>query len=115
MRDEAAPSVVPSFDMTVHIVLNDFGQLGRSYLETDEENATFDMVVQWMLQGQFSRPLRVVAFNTAEGWSRDVSEDVAWEILRRASSECRSLPDATHDFAVFHVGENEVLRALNAV
>ena len=115
MRDEAAPSVVPSLDVTVHIVLNDFGQLGRSYLETDQENATFETVVEWMLQGQFSRPLRVVAFNTAEGWSRDVSEDVAWEVLHRASAECRTLPEAIHDFAVFHIGENKVLRALNAV
>jgi hypothetical protein len=26
----------------------------------------------------------VVAFNTAEGWSRDVSEDIAGEVLEQA-------------------------------
>ena len=26
--------------------------------------------------GQYSTPVRVVAFNTAEGWSRDVTEDI---------------------------------------
>jgi hypothetical protein len=29
-------------------------------------------------------PERVVAFNTAEGWSRHVSEDIAGEVLDRA-------------------------------
>ena len=114
MSSEYAPSVVPSFDVTVHLVLNDFGKLGRSYLETDEELADAT-VVDFMLQGQYSKPVRVVAFNTSEGWSRDVSEDVAWEVLRRASSECRKLPDATYDFVVFHAGEKEVLKAENGL
>jgi hypothetical protein len=34
--------------------------------------------------GQYSDALRVVAFNTAEGWSRDVSEDIAAEVLEEA-------------------------------
>jgi hypothetical protein len=33
-----------------------------------------------MLAGEDTRPLRVVAFNTAEGWSRDVWEKLAWAI-----------------------------------
>ena len=37
---DASPSLVPSFDVTVYLVLDDFGKLGRSYLETDEENPT---------------------------------------------------------------------------
>ena len=27
--------------------------------------------------GEYSNPVRVVAFNTAEGWSRDVTEDIS--------------------------------------
>ena len=34
--------------------------------------------------GQYGNAVRVVAFNTAEGWSWDVSEDIVREILRRA-------------------------------
>ena len=30
--------------------------------------------------GQYSCPLRVVAFNAAEGWARDVTEDIAWAV-----------------------------------
>jgi hypothetical protein len=70
--------------VTVHIVLDDFGRLGRAYRETDEARADLDSVIDDLLTGQFNKPLRVVAFNTAEGWARDVSEDVAWEVVKRA-------------------------------
>ena len=30
----------PAFDVTVYIVLNDFGPLGRAYVETDEARRT---------------------------------------------------------------------------
>ena len=111
-REEQTPSLVPEFDTTVHLVLNDFGKLGRSYLETDEEQADLEAIIRNLLVGEYSRPKRVVAFNTAEGWARDVSEDVAWEVLRRAE-QGTPLPDATHDFVVFHAGERAALRAEN--
>jgi hypothetical protein len=40
-------------------------------------------VITDLITGQYDRPVRVVAFNTAEGWSADVSEDVAREVMRR--------------------------------
>jgi hypothetical protein len=106
----STPRLVPEFDLAVHIVLDDFGTAGRVHRETDEERARLETVVDDFLSGQFNRPLRVVAFNTAEGWSRDVSEDVAWEVLRRATEEGRTLPASTHSFVEFHVGEDETLR-----
>ena len=39
---------------------------------------------------EYSHPVRVVAFNTAEGWSRDVTEDIARAVLVKAC-ERRSL------------------------
>jgi hypothetical protein len=95
----------------VHIVLDDFGKSGRVYRETDEEEASLDTVVDDLLTGQFNRPLRIIAFNTAEGWSRDVSEDVAWEVLKRAEKESKLLGPGTRDFVEFQVGEHEVLLA----
>ena len=79
----ATPGLVPHFDITVHIVLDDFGKAGRAYRETDEEDTNLGSVVDDLLTGQYNNPVRVVAFNTSEGWSRDVSEDVAREVLRR--------------------------------
>jgi hypothetical protein len=106
------PTLVPEFDTTVHLVLNDFGKLGRSYLETDEERVDLETIIHNLVVGEYSNPKRVVAFNTAEGWARDVSEDVAWEILKRAE-QGTPLPQATHDFVTFHAGERAALRAEN--
>ena len=55
------------------------------YRETDEV-VEVEEVIQDMLTGQFNKPVRVVAFNTTEGWARDVSEDIAWEVLKRVAS-----------------------------
>ena len=66
--------LVPDGDVTVHIVLNDFGNLGRAYVETDEAAADEATIVDNILSSQYSHPLRVVAFNTAEGWARNVTE-----------------------------------------
>jgi hypothetical protein len=57
-------------------VLDDFGILGRAWPEADEEHTDREAVVRSLFEGQYSRPVRVVAFNTAEGWSRDVSEEI---------------------------------------
>ena len=111
-HQDTTPSLVPEFDITVHLVLNDFGKLGRSYLETDEEQADLETIIRNFVVGEYSQPKRVVAFNTSEGWARDVSEDIAWEVLKRAEQGA-PLPQATHDFVAFHVGERAALRAEN--
>ena len=80
---------VEASDVTVHIVLNDFGDLGRAFVETDEAEADEATIIDNILSGQYSCPLRVVAFNTAEGWSRDVTEDIAVAVMNRANSEDR--------------------------
>jgi hypothetical protein len=74
----------PFEDVTVYLVLNDHGQFGIAYDETDPAEADRETIIRNFLTGQYSNALRVVAFNTAEGWSRDVSEDIAGEVLERA-------------------------------
>jgi hypothetical protein len=83
------PPLAPKLngDATVYIVLSDFGSLGRAYVETDEAAASESGVVSNITSGQYSNPIRVVAFNTAEGWSRDVTEDIAQALLERDASE----------------------------
>jgi hypothetical protein len=56
----------------VYLVLNDFGRYGRAYSETSEERADLETTITDLITGQYDRPVRVVAFNTAEGWSADV-------------------------------------------
>jgi hypothetical protein len=85
-------------DATVYIVLNDFGSLGRAYCETDEAEADQATIIENILTGQYSHPLRVVAFNTAEGWARDVTEDIARAVLKRADSDHRSIGPVAQEF-----------------
>jgi hypothetical protein len=64
---------------TPYIVVEDFSDLGRAFRETDLAEADLATIVHNMISGGVQGPLRVVAFNTAEGWSRDVSEEIACE------------------------------------
>jgi hypothetical protein len=111
----ASSSLVPNFDVTVHIVLDDYGKAGRAYRETDEEDTTIGSVVDDLLSGQFNNPVRVVAFNTSEGWSRDVSEDIAREVLRRVAERGRPLAISSRQFVGAYVDEDELLRAESGV
>jgi hypothetical protein len=73
------PSIVPSgHHPTVYLVINNFRNLGTP--ETDIENTCLETVVGDLMSGQYTDPVGVVAFNTAEGWSAYASEDIAREI-----------------------------------
>ena len=69
--------------MTFYLVLDDFGRLGRAWCETDEAGASRTTLVRNLLEGQYENPARIVAFNTVEGWSRDVTVEIADELRRR--------------------------------
>lgn len=64
-------------------MLDEFGHLGRVWRETDEEGANRASLVRNLLEGQYDYPVRIVAFNTTEGWSRDVTVEIADEVRRR--------------------------------
>lgn len=109
------PSLVPTYGATVHLVLDDLGELGRAYLETDERKADRESIIHGFLAGEYRKPARVVSFNTSEFWSRDISEDIAWDIVNRAVASGARLPDSTHQFVAFYLGDQVALRAENAL
>jgi hypothetical protein len=78
-------------------VLEDFGRLGCSWRETDVNNADRETLIRDLVEGQYRDPVRIVAFNTAEGWSRDVTIDIADE-LRRRYIEFGEVPDSILEF-----------------
>jgi hypothetical protein len=99
------PSIVPGGrDQTVYIVENDFGPLGRAYVETDVDSAGLDEVTGGPVAGEYSKPIRVVAFNTAEGWSRHVSEDIALSIANGAARRGDAAPPYLIDFVEAYLG-----------
>ena len=56
----------------IYLVLDDFGgRLGRAWRETDEEASTREMLIRDLLDGLYHNPACIVAFNAAEGWSRE--------------------------------------------
>lgn len=79
----SSPSIVPRGpDHDIHLVLNRFRN-GPAWCETDEEDTDREALIRDLMEGQYSNPVRIVAFNTAEGWSRDVTDDIADELRQR--------------------------------
>jgi hypothetical protein len=104
-RASWTPSIVPNDnDQTVYLVAEDFGKLGRAWREADYEATDLETVIQDLLSGQYNNPIRVVAFNTEERWSEDVSEDVAYELRRRCDLQARDVPSSIQDFVERHEG-----------
>ena len=100
----AYASLVPSLDADLHFILCDFGRSGLAYVETDPAEADATTVVQNLLHGQYERPLRVIALNADEGWSRDVSEAIAAKVRDVAEHEGRELSSGTLAFIEAHIG-----------
>jgi hypothetical protein len=97
------PLLNPENDVTVYLVAEDFGDLGRAFRETDLAEADHDAIVRNIISGEYRNLLRVVAFNTVEGWSRDVSEDIANEVLDRTNYTDTTLGVGTRRFIDSHV------------
>jgi len=99
-----SPSIVPDTDdRDMYFVLDDFGgRLGRAWPETGEERTNREIVITDLMTGQYSNPVRVVAFNTIEGWSRDVSEEIADELARWYAAQDADIPPSLEDFIERH-------------
>jgi hypothetical protein len=57
--------------------------------ETDEADTERATLIQHLFEGQYTNPVRVVAFTTAEGWSRDATEEIVGELRARRADEGR--------------------------
>jgi hypothetical protein len=107
MMSNWTPSIVPrGDDQNVYLVIDDLGHHGRVWRETDAETSDLETVITDLLDCQYSNPVRVIAFNTSEKWSRDVSEDIAHELRRRSDLQLRELPPCLEEF----VGRHELDR-----
>ena len=97
------PSIVPNgADVAVYLVADDLGRLGRIWSEANYEATDRETVIQDLLAGQYNHPVQVIAFNTAQRWSEDVSEDVALELRRRCDLQMRDVPPAIQGFVARH-------------
>ena len=82
---------------------------GTAFAETDVGEADLETIISDLMSGQYSDPVRVVAFNTAEHWAEDASEDVAREIMRRLDLAGHELPSSIQAFVDSHLGPDRQL------
>ena len=105
-----SPSIVPGNDQKVYLVLDDFGGMGCAWRKTNVQDTDLESVIDDLLEGQYSNPVRIIGFNTAEGWSRDVSEDVAHKLCQRCANQMRDLPVSVQEFVERCTGRTEKSR-----
>jgi len=75
---------------------------GTAWRETDVEETDLETIIKGLLEGQYSNPVRVVGFNTASGWARDISEDVAYELRHRCDLKGTDVPAHLEGFLDRH-------------
>ena len=80
-------------------------------IQTDPAEADASTIVRNLLQGQYGRPLQVLALNTEEGWVRDVSQLIARKLRAVAHREQQELTEGTRAFIEAHTepAEQQVL------
>jgi hypothetical protein len=104
------PSLVPyGADQTVYLVIDRFAGLSTVYRETEVERTDLETIITDLMSGQFNDPIRVIAFNTLEHWSEDVSEYIAFEIQTRCDIDGEDVPESIRDFVDSYVGSDRQL------
>jgi hypothetical protein len=102
-RPNWTPSIVPrGDDHDVYLVVDDLGRFGRVWREADYEATDFETVVTDMLDGLYKNAVGIFAFNTVEGWARDVSAEIAAELRRRCDLQLREVPSDLQHFVDRH-------------
>ena len=97
------PDVVPyGADQTIYVIVDAIAPPGNGGPERRIEVEDLDMVLDAFMAGRFRDPLRVLAFNTLEHWSQDLSSDVAREIQTRCDIEGVPAPEHLTDFLERH-------------
>jgi hypothetical protein len=104
------PTIVPyGADQTVYVVIDSFPGLGTVYRETEIERTDLEIIIADLISGKFNDPVRVVAFNTLEHWSEDVTEYIAFEIQTRCDIEGVAVPEHIRDFVASYTGPDRQL------
>ena len=91
------PSAPHGPQKDTYLVLEDFGPRGRCWRASDEEDTDRETLIRDLFSGEYTDPVRIVAFNSAEGWCRDVTVDIADEVRRRYA-EMDDVSDSVFQF-----------------
>ena len=104
-------SLVPLHeDNNVYLVLDELMTFGRVWRELSEEAANEQTVLNLIADGEFRRPVRVIVFNSAEGWCRDETVAIGLKLLEM-SREGRMLGPAACELVERTTGQVPTLLA----
>jgi len=104
-------SLVPLYESNdVYLVLDELVTFGRVWRELSEEAANEQTVLELIANGEFHRPMRVIMFNTAEGWSRDETVAMGFKLLQM-SHDGRVLGEAARELVERTTGQVPTLLA----
>lgn len=93
---DRSPTIVPyGADQTIYLVVEGSG---AQAVARKTERADIETVISDLLSGQFADPIEVVAFNTLEHWTDDLSKEVAREIRCRCDMEGENVPPYLEEF-----------------
>jgi hypothetical protein len=102
-----AKGLVPyGADQTVYLVVDSFGADGTVYREIEVERTDLESIFRDFLTGQFNYPVRVIAFNTLQHWSEDVSQEIAAEIQSNCDMNSVEIPVHVRDFVLRHSSQS---------
>jgi hypothetical protein len=110
MRVDLVP--IPIDQTTVYQVLDELRTQGRVWCEMAEAEANEPNIIEYIAEGRFNHPARVIAFNTEEGWPRDVTKDIALKLLD-LSMEGWVLGAAAREFVERETGQTATGYRLN--
>lgn len=96
------PGEVPfGADQTIYLIID---RLADRDIEI--ERADLEVVIDDLMAGVVNDPRRVVAFNTLEHWSDDISVQIAAEIQSRCDIVGEPIPEHISDFVESHIARS---------
>jgi hypothetical protein len=78
---------LPKHGDAVCLVLGVLGKFGEADGETGPRQADRQTILANLLSGRCERPLSIVASKSAEGWTRDVTAEIAQEVVALADQD----------------------------
>lgn len=90
----SSPSIVPTdrLDRDIYLVLEDFGaRAGCAWRETDEQDTDRETALRDIISGQYSYPVRIVAFNATRSRAGPATPPRTSRIRWRTGPDARGL------------------------
>lgn len=86
----------------LYLVEADFGRHGKAFVETDRDRNSRAQVIRNIVEGQVENVLKVLEIFEDEGTCRDVTEDIAREVLDYLNEQQNGIPAHLRDWLERH-------------